>query len=98
MMNILFYFSPFLFLRMGAQIIFAIGKKNLFPSNHSLLGMGGQLILLIIFSLTLSDALPIPCKTQKSIQVQNSGRGGVGACSLTHNTLRGRGACWSSKM
>jgi hypothetical protein len=24
--------------------------------------------------------------------------GGVGARSLTHNTLRGRGACWSSEM
>jgi len=24
--------------------------------------------------------------------------GGVGAHSLTHNTLRGRGACWSSRM
>jgi hypothetical protein len=24
--------------------------------------------------------------------------GGVGARSLAHNTLRGRGACWSSKM
>jgi len=24
--------------------------------------------------------------------------GGVGACSLAHNTLRGRGACWSSGM
>ncbi len=24
--------------------------------------------------------------------------GGVGACSLTHNTLKGRGACWSSEM
>ncbi len=24
--------------------------------------------------------------------------GGVGAHSLTHNTLRGRGACWSSEM
>jgi len=25
-------------------------------------------------------------------------RGGVGAHSLAHNTLRGRGACWSSGM
>jgi len=25
-------------------------------------------------------------------------RGGVGACSLAHNTLRGGGACWSSEM
>jgi len=24
--------------------------------------------------------------------------GGVGACSLAHNTLKGRGACWSSGM
>jgi len=24
--------------------------------------------------------------------------GGVGARSLAHNTLRGRGACWSSRM
>jgi hypothetical protein len=24
--------------------------------------------------------------------------GGVGACSLAHYTLRGRGACWSSGM
>jgi len=24
--------------------------------------------------------------------------GGVRACSLVHNTLRGRGACWSSGM
>jgi len=24
--------------------------------------------------------------------------GAVGACSLTHNTLRGRGACWSFGM
>jgi len=24
--------------------------------------------------------------------------GGVGACSLTHNTLNGRRACWSSEM
>jgi hypothetical protein len=24
--------------------------------------------------------------------------GGVRACSLAHNTLRGRGACWSSGM
>jgi len=24
--------------------------------------------------------------------------GGVGACSLTHNTRKGRGACWSSGM
>ncbi len=25
-------------------------------------------------------------------------RGGVGACSLAHNTLKGRGACWNSGM
>jgi hypothetical protein len=31
-------------------------------------------------------------------QVENSGKGGVGARSLAHNTLRGRGACWSSGM
>ncbi len=24
--------------------------------------------------------------------------GGVGACPLVHSTLRGRGACWSSRM
>jgi len=30
--------------------------------------------------------------------VESSGKGGIGACSLAHNTLRGRGACWSSGM
>jgi hypothetical protein len=31
-------------------------------------------------------------------QVENSGKGRVGAHSLAHNPLRGRGAGWSSGM
>jgi len=31
------------------------------------------------------------------VQVEDSGKG-VGAHSLVQNTLRGKGACWSSRM
>ncbi len=44
------------------------------------------------------DALPTPQRAQMWTQVESSGKGGVGARSLIHNTLRGRGACWSSRM
>jgi len=44
------------------------------------------------------DALPTPSRTQMWVQIENIKKGGVGAHSLAHNTLRGRGACWSSGM
>jgi len=49
--------------------------------------------------IKLANTLLTPCKTQKWVQVQDNGRGGrVGAHSLAHNTLRGRGTCWSFGM
>ncbi len=36
----------------------------------------------------------LKCESKQKI----TKKGGVGACSLAHNTLRGRGACQSSKM
>jgi len=44
------------------------------------------------------DALPIPQRAQMWAQVESSGKGRVGARSLAHNPLRGRGAGWSSGM
>jgi len=44
------------------------------------------------------DALPTPCKTQSESKYKTMERGGVGARFLAHNTLRGRGACWISRM
>jgi hypothetical protein len=46
-------------------------------------------------SLTHSQLLEgLKCESKKKITEE----GGVGARSLTHNILRGRGACWSSGM
>jgi len=53
----------------------------------------------LAFAETIHDALSTP---QRGSNVSPSRKtmeeGGVGARSLTHNTLRGRGACWSFGM
>jgi hypothetical protein len=49
-------------------------------------------------ALIPNDALPTPQGTQMWAQIESSGKGGVGARSLAHNPLRGRGAGWSSGM
>ncbi len=47
---------------------------------------------------TFDDALPTLRRAQMWAQVENNEKGGVGARSLAHNPLRGRGAGWSSGM
>jgi hypothetical protein len=46
----------------------------------------------------INDALPTLWRTQMWVQVKDSRRRRSGTRSLAHNTLRGRGVCWSSGM
>jgi len=46
----------------------------------------------------ITDTLPTLQRAQMWAQVKSSGKGGVGAHSLAHNPLRGRGAGWSFEM
>ncbi len=49
----------------------------------------------LTFNLTQSQLLKgLKCESKQKITEE----GGVRACSLAHNALRGRGACWSSGM
>jgi hypothetical protein len=45
-----------------------------------------------------SDALQLLARLKNESKYKTVEGGGIGACSLAHNTLRGRGACWSSGM
>ncbi len=57
-----------------------------------------------IFAICLTIYIPLLTHSQLFEGLESESKqktaegGGVGACSLAHNTLKGRGACWSSGM
>ncbi len=75
---------------------FVVALQFLLVLVRIFLILGWQLLLFLVgSSLTHSQLLKGPKRGSKQKTMEERG---VGARSLAHNTLRGRGACWSSKM